>query len=125
MRRSLSEGGVQYKVVKKTLANIALEQSGIEGEKPEFAAELAIAWGSDALAPARSVYKFQRELEDRVAIIGGVFEGAFQSQASMLEIAQIPSRETLLGMFVNVINSPVQGFVSVLDQVAEKKEANA
>ena len=40
---------------------------------------------------------------------------------AMTEIALIPSRETLLAQFVNIINSPIQGFASVLDQIAEQK----
>ncbi len=45
------------------------------------------------------------------------------NKAEMMEIATIPSRETLLGMFVNVINSPIQGFVVALNSIAEKKTA--
>jgi ribosomal protein L10 len=41
----------------------------------------------------------------------------------MLEIATIPGMETLQGMFANVINSPLQRFAIVLDQVAQSKEA--
>ena len=41
----------------------------------------------------------------------------------MTAIATIPSQKTLQGMFVNVINSPIQGFVMALDQIAKKKTA--
>jgi ribosomal protein L10 len=41
----------------------------------------------------------------------------------MMEIAQIPDRQTLLGMFVNVINSPIQGLAVALNAVAEKRQS--
>jgi ribosomal protein L10 len=41
----------------------------------------------------------------------------------MNAIALIPSVPVLRGMFVNVINSPIQGLVIALDKIAEKKAA--
>ena len=41
----------------------------------------------------------------------------------MNAIATIPPVPVLRGMFVNVINSPIQGFVIALDQIREKKSA--
>ncbi len=41
----------------------------------------------------------------------------------MTAIATIPPVPVLRGMFVNVLNSPIQGFVIALDQIAQKKAA--
>ena len=39
----------------------------------------------------------------------------------MIEIASIPSLHVLRGMFVNAINSPIQGLVVALNGIADKK----
>jgi len=39
----------------------------------------------------------------------------------MNEIANIPSLDVLRGMFVNIINSPIQRTAIALGQIAEKK----
>jgi ribosomal protein L10 len=39
----------------------------------------------------------------------------------MMSIATIPPIETLRGMFVNLINSPIQRLVIGLDQIAKSK----
>jgi ribosomal protein L10 len=39
----------------------------------------------------------------------------------MMEIAMIPSREVLYAQFVNLINTPIQQFAVVLDQIAKNK----
>ena len=49
--------------------------------------------------------------------------GVFKDQAEMTEIASIPPLPVLRGMFVNVINSPIQGLVLGLNAIAEKKSA--
>lgn len=126
LRNSLREQNVKYLVARKTLIKRALEAAGIEGEMPELEGEIAVAFlkeGDDATAPARGVHEYVEKLKDSLSIVGGVFEGKFKSREEMNEIATIPSLDTLRGMFVNVINSPVQGLVISLSQIAEKKEA--
>ena len=52
--------------------------------------------------------------------MGGVFESAYMTKEEMLAIAAIPPREVLLGMLVNIMNSPIQGMVIALDQISKK-----
>lgn len=127
IRRKLRAEGVSFFVAKKTLTRKALENGTgkngkkVEGMIPELPGELGLAYGKDMIAPAREVYEFQKKFKDSIAIVGGVFEGKFMTKEEMLAIALIPSEKTLHAMFVNVINSPVQGFVMALDQIAKKK----
>jgi large subunit ribosomal protein L10 len=121
MRRNLREGGVRYLVAKKTLANRVLEEASFTGEIPALDGELAIAYGEDPLAPAREVLFFQNKHKKNLAIVGGVFDGMFRNKEEMTEIANIPPLQTLRGQFVNLINSPIQSFVGVLDEIAKSR----
>jgi large subunit ribosomal protein L10 len=121
LRRSLGQENVSYTVAKKTLFRKALEKAGLKGEMPKMEGELAFAFGDDLIAPARGIYVFQKKLDGRVSILGGVFDGEYKSQSEMMEIATIPSLQTLRGMFVNIINSPIQRMAVALGQIAEKK----
>lgn len=121
LRNDLYANQVGYKVLKKTLLRRALDARGYTGELPAMDGEVAIAYGTDLIAPAREINEFAKTHKGMISIIGGVFDGAFMNQSEMMEIATIPSVQGLRGMFVNVINSPIQGFVSVLGQIAEKK----
>lgn len=124
LRKNLKQHDSRYLVSKKTLLKRALDASTAEGEQPDLGEGMvALAFGNDQLAPAREVFEFSKEHKGTIEIIGGIFEGRFQSKESMLEIATIPGMETLRGMFANVINSPLQRFAIVLDQVAQSKEA--
>mgnify|MGYP000742246700 CR=1 FL=1 len=122
MRKKLRETGVSYFVARKTLVKRAFDEAKIEGEMPELEGELAIAYSDDDVtAPAREIYAVQKAHEDAMSILGGVFENHFIDKVKAEEIALIPSHDTLKGMFVNVINSPIQGFVVALNAIAEKK----
>lgn len=119
LRRSLRGENVNYKVARKTLVERALGENKISGDKPEFKGELAIAYGEDLLAPARGVYQFEKKLEGKVSIQGGIFKGMYKSQGEMVEIASIPPLQTLRGMFVNIINSPIQRLAISLNEIAK------
>jgi large subunit ribosomal protein L10 len=121
MRAKLRDAEVDYFVTKKTLVKKAFTESDIEGELPQLDGELAVAYAEEPTAAAREIYGFQKEYGDKITILGGVFENRFLNRAEMEEIAQIPSIDVLRGMFVNVINSPIQGLVLALNAVAEKK----
>ena len=123
LRSTLRASGVRYKVAKKTLIKMALNDAGIEGEMPSLDGELALAFSEDILDPAREVHGFEKKFKEKINILGGVFEGVYKNKEEMTAIAVIPSRETLYAQFVNLINSPIQGLVIALDGVANKKEA--
>lgn len=123
MRQTLKAEGVGYTVMKKRIAKKAFADSSIEGEIPELEGELALVYGEDQITPARELNIFAKKHKDQLSIVGGVFENKYMSQSEMMTIATIPPLNTLYGMFANIINSPIQGLVIALNEVANKKEA--
>lgn len=121
MRRALRKEGVGFFVAKKTLTTLALKEKKYSGSAPELVGEFGLAYSTDLIAPARAVYEFQKKFKDNVALVGGVFENAFMNKEEMTAIATIPPTPVLRGMFLNVINSPIQGFVMALGEIAKKK----
>lgn len=124
VRKALKEEGIGYYVAKKTLVKRALAEKGYEGTLPNLPGELALAWSSeDPTAAARGIYEAGKKHKDALSIMGGVYENRFIDASGMTAIATIPPLPVLRGMFVNVINSPIQGMVIALDQIASKKTA--
>ncbi|MFZ2167619.1 MAG: 50S ribosomal protein L10 [Minisyncoccia bacterium] len=122
MRTQLADAGVQLYVAKKTLIRKALESQGYKGTLPELPGEVAVAWtAGDVTAPTRGVHEFGKKLKGMLTLLGGVFENTFINAAEATAIATIPPVPVLRGMFVNVINSPIQGLVIALDKIREKK----
>lgn len=125
LRRKLSADKVGYFVTKKTLAKRVLTDLKAKGDMPELPGELAIAYGEDLLAPARETYAFQTTARDKgsIAIVGGIFDGEYKTKEEMMAIATIPPLKVLRGMFVNLINSPIQRFAIAMGQIADSKGA--
>lgn len=121
LRKRLSAQHIGYKVTKKTLLKRALAQNNVQGDFPEVEGELAVAYGTDQLAPAREILAFTKEYKGKMEIKGGVFEGAFMNKRDMLEIATIPPREVLLSKIAFLLNSPMQRLAIAVQEVAKTK----
>ena len=120
MRKELREKGVGMFVAKKTLMMRAFD-GAYTGTVPTLDGEIAIAYSTDAMAPAQNMKEFSAKFKDKISIVGGVFQGVYKDKNEMIEIASIPSLQVLRGMFAQLINSPRQRFAVVLNAVAETK----
>jgi large subunit ribosomal protein L10 len=119
-RRELRNQGVNYKVSRKTLLARALAGKAT-GTVPPLDGEVAIAFASDDIAPAREVYNFQKTHKGMLNILGGIFEGKFVDGAYMTELATIPSREVLLSKIAFLLKSPMQRLAIAVNEVAKTK----
>ena len=121
LRKTLRENGITYKVYKNTMMNFAFKDTPCETLCPQLEGTNAIAVSkTDATAPARIIADFSKETK-KMAIKGGVVEGAYYDADGMLEIAKIPSRDVLLGRLFGSMQSPIANLARVLNQIAEKQ----
>lgn len=121
LRRQLRANGVNYKVGKKTLLKRVLAEMNIEGTLPELHGEIAVAASADPLAPAREIFDFQKTHKDMVTLVGGIFEGSYKDQKTMMALATIPSRDVLLAQIAFLLKSPMQRLAIAVNEVAKQK----
>ena len=115
LRRKLRVKDVELKVAKKTLIDIALKGAGIEKiDTKKMAGQIAVIMGySDEVAPAKTIYEFDRKGE-QIKILGGILEKNFIDAQGVLSLAKLPSRQELLAKAVGSIAAPLTGMVNVL-----------
>ena len=120
LRKQLREAGVTYKVYKNTMMNFAFKGTDCEGLSDLLNGPSAIAVSKDdATAPARILCEFAKKAP-KLEVKGGVVEGKVVDVAAINEVAQIPSREILLGRLFGSFQSPIASFARVVKQIAEK-----
>lgn len=96
LRRSLGEQA-QYAIVKNTLAKIAAEQAGIEGFADLLTGPTAIAFiQGDVVEAAKGLRNFART-NPALVIKGGVLDGKPLGASDVARLADLESREVLLG----------------------------
>lgn len=73
----------------------------------------------DYVEPLKKVQKSVKDF-GRPVIKFGILEGHLLDESSMLKIASLPNRETLLTQLVGTLNSPIQGLVVTLNGTIQK-----
>jgi len=134
LRRKLRAEGVDYVVVKNTLARRAATEAGVGEFTSVLIGPVGLAVGyGDLSAPARILAEYFRA--NRVApMVAGLAEGRVLDQAGVRSLADLPSREVLLAQLAGTLQSPLTAlagslesilstFAATLDSYREKLEA--
>ena len=114
LRAKLIEVGARFRVVKNSLTERAVDQSGVEGLKDLLEGPTAftfvLADGGDAATAAKVLATFRRQT-DTLAFKGGMMNGEALSVEQVEAISKLPSRDMLQAQFVGVLASPITGLV--------------
>src|SRR5919107_1273040 len=81
LRRRLRKAGVEYVVIKNTLALRAVNESGLAGTRLRGPTGIVVA--KDPVAAAKLLTDFARENEQRPAVKGGMLEGVTIDEAQV------------------------------------------
>ena len=125
LRKQCRENNVHYCVLKNRLVNRALQELHIEGLEGLLEGPNAFIFGEkDVTAAPKAISSFiDKNKLTSLEIKGGLTGTEFTDVAGIKALAATPSRDELLGTLVGCLVSPVSALVSVLDEIAEKKEA--
>lgn len=123
LRRNLRAEGVEFKVYKNSLSQRAAEEIGANELVKDLVGPNAIAFGGDAVAPARVLAKFAKD-HDKLVLKSGIVEGKVVGVETINQLASLPNRDGMLSMLLSCLQSPVRGFACAVKAVKEQKEEN-
>ncbi len=117
-RNQLRSAGANYKVVKNTLARIAVKGTQYEGATDYLKGVTGIAWtDNDAVVLSKTVSKFIKDNGDIYKFKAGIVEGRVVDLTQVTAIANLPSKEELISKLMFVINAQAQRIVTVINAV--------
>jgi large subunit ribosomal protein L10 len=115
LRTAMRKAGVEYKVVKNTLAAFAMKENNVEGVDKFLKGPTAIAYSNtDLIAPAKVTSEFAKKF-DKLEIKAGVIEGNLSSVNDINNLADLPPKEVLIARVLGGLNAPISGFANVLN----------
>lgn len=118
LRNQLREAGVQYEVVKNTLARKAAEGTPIAQAAAEFKGVTAVALSNgDPVNLSKAISKFTKANPDVFTFKVGIVEGRVVALDDVEAIASLPPKEELISKIMFLINCQAQRLVTVLSAV--------
>lgn len=122
LRNELRKAGVEYAVVKNTMVRRALDEAGLNELDGVLHGTTSLATSTeDPIAPMRVVNKFAKSLNgDRFVIKAGFMDGKVLPLEDIAALAELPSKEVLLGQVLGMMLSPITSLAIVIKAIAEK-----
>jgi len=136
LRRQIRDSRSSYVVVKNTLALLAIKGGLLEPLGDHLTGPTAVAYNSDSPVSLAKILTTFAKTNASITFKGAVVEGRPIPAAQIQAIADLPTREELVGRLlfmlqspvrrlVMVMSGPVRNLASVLSQIREQKEKSA
>ena len=117
LRAQLRGQGVDYVVVKNTLARRAADAAGISAFSDVLVGPVGLALGyGDLSTPAKVLSEYFR-VNRRLPSVAGLVEGTVLDADGVKMLADLPSREALLSQLAGTLLSPLSQLAGSLDSI--------
>jgi large subunit ribosomal protein L10 len=119
LRREFRKSGVEYNVVKNTLARKALQQlTGYDRVYDKLVGPTGIAFSyDDPSTPAKIIKKYSEKL-GKFKLKAAVIEKQVYDATRLNELANMPSRKDMIAAILGSLQAPASGIVGVINAVA-------
>jgi large subunit ribosomal protein L10 len=120
LRRKLRAAGVEYVVIKNTLALRAVSESGLVSSKLKGPTGIVVS--KDALLAAKVLTDFAKANDQKPEVKGGVYEGKEVDAKMIARLAAIPPRDVLLSMLAGALQAPLGAMLGSLEALKAQRE---
>lgn len=124
LRKQLREKNAEFHVVKNNFARIAFEELGYPKEvAPFLVGPTGVAFSTaEPNEVAKVLVDFAKDVP-ALKVKAGLVDRGILDEAALDAFAKLPSRNTLIAMFMAGLRSPVQKLAYTLVALKEKKES--
>jgi large subunit ribosomal protein L10 len=113
LRRRFRKAGVEYVVIKNTLALRAVNEAGMIGQTLKGPTGVVVT--KDAVAAAKLLTDFAKENDAKPSVKGGLYEGVQIDGDTVKKLASLPTRDEALSILVGTFNSVLSMFALAME----------
>jgi large subunit ribosomal protein L10 len=124
-RKQIRDSKAKYRVSKNTLLRLAVKGTAFDGLSKHFKEVSAVATTEfDVVGMVSAINNFLKD-NPGVDFKGAILDGKEVSFSDFKIIAELPSREVLIGRLLYLMRYPITGIAVVLDAICKQKEGAA
>ena len=136
LRRALRQAGGEYKVAKNTFTRRAVKDTAYEELESLLEGPTGLVFGyADPVAVTKVLVRFA-ESHEQLTVKAAALDNRILDKAAVEQLATLPSRETLIGMLLGLMQAPAAQLlrtiqepgarmVRLLDRVRAQAESQA
>jgi len=120
LRKKFRESNIEYKVLKNRLAKIAFNNIGVKEMDPYLQGVTSFVIGyDDPVIPAKIITEFNKKTK-KLNLKAAYLEGTVFGPEEAVKLADLPTRDVLLGQFVGLLQAPMSKLVATLQAPLQK-----
>lgn len=106
LRAKMRAAGANYKVIKNTLARLAVQDTSVAPLGDYFKGAVALAFSDDPVAAAKVAVEFAKT-NKKINVVAAALDGKLLDDASVNALAQLPSLDELRGKLIGLLQAPM------------------
>ena len=115
LRREMRAANAEFKVLKNTLAQIAVKGTKLEGLTEMLVGPTTLAYSADPVAAAKALVTFANK-NDKIQVVGACLNGQVLKQAEVKALATLPSLDELRSKLIAIISTPAKKLAILLQE---------
>ncbi|MBP9828746.1 MAG: 50S ribosomal protein L10 [Proteobacteria bacterium] len=119
LRRNMRAANAEFKVLKNTLAQIAVKGTKLEGLTEMLVGPTTLAYSVDSIAAAKALVEFANK-NDKIEVVGACLDGKVLKKAEVKALATLPSLDELRGKLIAIISAPATKLATLLQEPAAR-----
>lgn len=118
VRRTVEASGAKFRVVKNTLARIAVSETEMAGLGVSFKGNVGVVFSSEDAQKTAKMFRQLRKEFEKLELKGGFFDGQVLDAKGVDLVADLPSRDQLLSTLLATLQEGPRQVLGVLQAPA-------
>lgn len=115
-RREMEKLGGDIEVARKRVLLKAVADRNIALTIDNLPGHIGLVFlGSDSIESTKMVVQYSKDSEERVAVIGGYFDGKLYSGNDVERLATLPSKDEMRAQFLGLLEAPMAQTLAVME----------
>lgn len=115
-RKEVRKMGGDVEVVRKRVLLKAAEDAGISFDFAELDGHVGLVFlGGDPIETTKFVYRFSKEREKVINVLGGRIEGQFYPGTDVERLSQLPNKDEMRAQFLGLLEAPMSQTLAVME----------
>lgn len=118
LRRDIGDMGGDVQMIKKTLLVKAAKEAEVELNEADLPGHISVVFGGkDPVEATKAVFKFSKENNNSLAVLGGRFDGKYLNAKDVEMLSTLPGKDEMRAQLLSVLEAPLSQTVGAMDAI--------
>ncbi|MDR3031295.1 MAG: 50S ribosomal protein L10 [Holosporales bacterium] len=119
LRKDMHEAESNFKILKNTLARIAIKDSSLDDLSKFLEGPTALAYSNNPVEMSKALFEFAKSNE-KLTVLGGIMDGKVISKETIANLASLPSVDELRAKIIGLLTAAAAKIVRAIKEPSSR-----